>query len=147
MIDINFIDKNSLVRANIGDATGEFVSEETITTALLSVDNNVNKASVLVMEAMLTWFSTLAEKEIVDEVEVTYGNLYNKYKVVLDNFKSKVYAKNRIPILIGGVSLEEKNRINEDLDTVSPFDYSDWDRLVNRTKLFSEDENPNYGQY
>jgi len=147
VIDINFIDKNSLVRANIGDATGEFVSEETITTALLSVDNNVNKASVLVMEAMLTWFSTLAEKEIVDEVEVTYGNLYNKYKVVLDNFKSKVYAKNRIPILIGGVSLEEKNRINEDLDTVSPFDYSDWDRLVNRTKLFSEDENPNYGQY
>lgn len=135
------------MRANIGDATGEFVSEETITTALLSVDNNVNKASVLVMEAMLTWFSTLAEKEIVDEVEVTYGNLYNKYKVVLDNFKSKVYAKNRIPILIGGVSLEEKNRINEDLDTVSPFDYSDWDRLVNRTKLFSEDENPNYGQY
>lgn len=139
MIDLDFNDDIDLVRANIGDPDSDYVSDATIVSALLKTNNDVNKSSLLVMEVMLSWFSTLAEKEIVDSLEIDYRGLYNRYKSLLDDFKSKISSKVRIPIIIGGVSLEEKNRVNEDLDSIRPFDLPDWEKLVNRTRLINED--------
>ena len=140
MIDIDYSNTLNLVRANIGDPKSEYVTDGTINSALSQVGNDTDKASILVMETMLTWFATLADSEKVDQVQVDYRNLYEKYKSLLDDFKAKLSAKTRIPIIFGGTSLEEKNRVNDDLDSFRPFDLPDWERLVNRTRLDYEDE-------
>ena len=138
MININYNDPTSIVRSNIGDPNIRFVSDDTITSALVVKDGNIDKASILIMETMLTHFSVQADESRTDDVEYRARKLYERFKSRLDEFKNEKASTLRIPILIGGTSLEEKNRVASDSDTFSPHFLDDWRTIQEQEHLIED---------
>lgn len=138
MIDIDLNNPIDEVRANIGDTSSEFVTNVTIQSALDKFSGDVNKASVLVMGWMLTAFSTLADREREGQVEVYYTNLFERYKQRLDDLKKSFGYKKAVPIYIGGVSLKEKNKNVESLDSLSMYELPDWHSIQIGNKTLVE---------
>ena len=140
MINLDFSNNEHLVRSNVGDPDETYVSAATINSALYVSDDNVVKASILVMETMLSWFATIADESRTGQVEYKYKKLYERYKSRLQDFKSENAASSTIGIIIGGTSLAERNRVETDADSFSPYDLDDWRRLVSRTELDYEEK-------
>jgi hypothetical protein len=138
MININYNDPTSIVRSNIGDPNIRFVSDDTITSALVVKEGDVDKASILIMETMLNHFSVQADESRTDEVEYRATKLYERFKSRLEEFKSEKAATIRIPILIGGTSLEERNRVVSDVDTFSPHFLDDWRTIQEQERLVED---------
>lgn len=137
MIEINYEDPTDVIRSNIGDPNTRFVSDSTIVSALNSCDNNIAKASILIMETMLTFFSVQADESRTDEVEYKFTKLYERYTLRLKEFKS-VNSVKGIPIFIGGTSLQEKNRVANDSDTFSAHFLDDWRTLQEQQRLVED---------
>lgn len=138
MIDINYSDPTSVVRSNIGDPNTRFVSDTTITSALAKYDGNINKASILIMETMLSHFSVQADESRTDEVEYKYTKLYERFKSRLDEFKSETASTKRVPIIIGGTSLSERNAVAEDIDTFLPIFQDQWNDIQYQRQIVEE---------
>lgn len=138
MIDIDYSDAVSVVRSNIGDPNGRFVTDATIGSALSKWDGDINKASILLMETMLAYFSVQAEESKTDEVEYKYTNLYERYKSRLSEFKNETASTKQIPILIGGTSLKGRNAVANDVDTFLPTFQDQWDDIQFQRKLKEE---------
>jgi hypothetical protein len=142
MIDIDLSNPIDIVRANIGDIDREWVSDGTINGALVAYTNNVYSTSIALMNMLCTYFSTLADREKVGEVEEYYTKLFERYKQRLEDFKSgsggiAPTAKAFMPIWIGGTSKSEKQRINELEDGFSMYDMADYhNRMVGNKSLF-----------
>jgi len=131
MIDVDFQNPHDQVRLNIGDPSTEFVSDNSINSALVAFNNNVYNASVALMEAMLTRFSTLADREREGQVEIYYTKLYERYSERLKDFKSgsaSITPSNKafMPIIIGGVSRSQKDAIRQSEDAFSMYDLAHW---------------------
>lgn len=140
MIDINYDDSTSVVRSNIGDPKARFVTDSTILSALSKYDGDEIKASILIMETMLKWFSTQADESKTDQVEYKYTKLYERYKAQLQEFKSEKASSSKIPIIIGGTILSQKNAVAEDVDVFLPYMLDDWQKLQSHRRLIDEDE-------
>ncbi|QDP64754.1 MAG: hypothetical protein GOVbin2917_69 [Prokaryotic dsDNA virus sp.] len=138
MIDINYSDPTSVVRSNIGDPNTRFVSDNTITSALVKYDGDINKASVLIMETMLSHFSVQADESKTDEVEYKYTKLYERFKARLTEFKNETASVKQVPIIIGGTRLSEKNAVANDVDTFLPIFQDQWNDLQYQRKLVEE---------
>lgn len=139
MLNIDYNDAESIVRSNIGDPTGIYVSNETIDSALTKYNGDVVKASILIMETMLTWFSTQADMSKTDEVEYRYLKLFERYKSRLQEFKSENASIKRVPILIGGTSLSDKNNVHNDSDSFTSYDMDAWQTVVQKNRLEEDD--------
>lgn len=131
MIDLDFSSPFDQVRLNVGDPNGDFASDSTISSALVAFNNNVYNASIAVMEAMLSMFSTYADREREGQVEVYYTKLYERYKDRLDAFKAgdvtiTPSTKAFMPIIIGGVSRSQKEAIRAVDDNFSMYDLANW---------------------
>lgn len=140
MIDINYSDPTSVVRSNIGDPNTRFVSDTTITSALAKYDGDINKASILIMETMLSHFSVQADESKTDEVEFKFTKLYERFKARLTEFKNENASLSRIPIIIGGTSLKEKNEVINDVDAFLPLFQDQWNDIQYQQKLVEERE-------
>lgn len=140
MIDIDLQDPLGIVRANVGDANSEFVSDGTINSALATVDGDVNKASLIIMDMMLTAFSTLAEREREGQVEVYYTRLYERYKDRYSSLKRELGFKKAVPIFIGGTNYTDKKKIMETKDAFSLYQLPDWHNLQLSNKTVVEKE-------
>lgn len=140
MININYNDPTDIVRSNIGDPNTRFVADDTITSALVKYDGDTNKASILIMETMLSHFSVQADESKTDEVEYKYTTLYRKYKSRLDEFKSETASTKQVPILFGGVSLSQKNTVANDVDAFLPHFLDDWRTLQEQQRLVEDEE-------
>ena len=140
MIDINFSNPIGQIRAIIGDPTTEFITDTTITSALALNGNNQPKTCIFLMEMMLTAFSTLADREREGMVEVYYTNLFERYKIRLDDLKRSSGYKKAVPIYIGGTSLEVKNKNVESLDSFSQYQLPDWHNIQLGNKTLVEQE-------
>lgn len=131
MIDLDFSSPLDQVRLNIGDPDASWVSDNTINSALVAFNNNVNSSSVAVMEALVTYFATLADREREAQVEVYYTKLYERYKNRLDEFKSgdaTTIPSNKafMPIIIGGVSRSQKEAVRNLDDGFTMYDLAHW---------------------
>lgn len=147
MIDIDFSKPVDEVRANIGDPLAEFVTDGTITSALTKYKNDVNKTSIAVMQVMLAYFATQADRERTDQEEVYFTNLYERYKDLYKDLKKRVGQKVAAGIIIGGVSLTKKNEVICDPDIVQSYNFTDWHDIniqsdINR--LYEETINRSY---
>lgn len=139
MIDIDFNDDIGYIRATIGDTQEEFVTDGAIISALAKF-GSADKASLALMEMLVSAFSTYADREREGQVEIYYTNLYNNYKKRFDDFKKSFYAKKGIPIIIGGVSLSKRSSYLDDPDIFNAYDMSQWHELMlNRYSNLYED--------
>lgn len=138
LIDLDFNCDLAKVRVNIGDPTGQYISDNAVTSALIASDNDVVKASILCMTALKNHFSTLADKEKVGEVEVEYKRLYERYKQLLDDFVRANTSRYSAGIYIGGTSLSERNRVLEDEDVFTGFDQADWTDIMQSRRVLKE---------
>lgn len=138
MIDINYNDPTSVVRSNIGDPNSRYVSDNTITSALAKYEGNIDKASVIIMETMLTHFSIQAEESRTDDVWYKFTKLYERFKSRLDEFKNNISSKNGIPLIIGGTRISERNKVVEDTDSFLPHLLDDWRTLQEQVHLIDE---------
>ena len=138
MIDINYNDPTSVVRSNIGDPNKRYVSDNTITSALTKNDGNIDKASILIMETMLTHFSIQADESRTDDVWYKFTKLYERFKSRLDEFKNSNSSKHGIPIIIGGTRISEKNAVVQDIDSFLPHLLDDWRTLQEQVRLVDE---------
>lgn len=136
MIDINYDDDTNIIRANIGDPKKQFVSDDTINSALTKYDGDIIQASILIMETMLAWFSTLADESKTDAVEYKYNTLYNRYKAKLQEFKIENSKSANIPIIFGGTTLSSKNIVADDEDGFNMFMQEDWLTLKLNQSLY-----------
>lgn len=130
MLDIDFALPEDQVRLNIGDVNREWVSDSTIISALTAYNNNVNNTSIALFEMLCTYFATLADREVVGEVQVYYTKLYERYKERLKDFKDTGGAlpstKAFMPYIIGGTSKSKKKEIYANEDAASMYDLADW---------------------
>lgn len=138
MINIDYNDPTDIVRSNIGDPNTRFVTDDTIASALAKCDGNTNKASILIMETMLSHFSVQADESKTDEVEYKYLTLYTKYKSRLEEFKSETASTKQVPILFGGVSISQKNEVANDVDAFLPHFLDDWRTLQEYQELIED---------
>lgn len=122
MIEIDFSTPIGQVRAIIGDPAPDIISDESIQSALDVSDSDVEKAALLIMRMLVRAFATMADREREGQVEVYYTKLYERYKQELKDLEGKLRAKKAIPIIIGGVSLEQRNKVWSDSDTTSVYD-------------------------
>jgi hypothetical protein len=129
-IDLDFNCELAQVRVNIGDPSGEYITDNAISSALVKYNNDVVKASILCMEALKSEFSTRADREKVGEVEIEYKRLYERYKQLLDDFVKANTSRYSAGIYIGGVSLSERNRVYEDEDVFTGYDQQDWTDIM-----------------
>jgi hypothetical protein len=129
-IDLDFNCELAQVRVNIGDPSGEYITDNAISSALVKYNNDVIKASIICMEAIKAHFSTLADREKVGEVEIEYKRLYERYKQLLDDFVKANTSRYSAGIYIGGVSLSERNRVYEDEDVFTGYDQQDWTDIM-----------------
>jgi hypothetical protein len=129
-IDLDFNCELAQVRVNIGDPSGEYITDNAISSALVKYNNDVIKASTLCMEAIKAHFSTLADREKVGEVEIEYKRLYERYKQLLDDFIKANTSRYSAGIYIGGVSLSERNRVIADEDVFTGYDQQDWTDIM-----------------
>ena len=130
MIDLDFTNDIDLVRVNIGDADNQYITDTTIQSALDKYVDKGNKqvvyASWFLMGALYRYFLTLADREEVGDVELEFKNLAERYKLMADEWEQENLYTTRIPILIGGTSLAEKNRVAADLDSFSMYHMQTW---------------------
>lgn len=139
MIDIDFTNNVDLVRAKIGDPLGEHISDATINSALTKYSNDLLLASLACMELMLNAFALLADRERVDQVEVYYTNLFERYKSRFDDLKRERGYKKAIPIIIGGTSLTKKSEIFCDEDMFTSYMQTDWhDIMLDNNHLYEQ---------
>lgn len=143
MIDIDFNCPLDQVRALIGDC-GEpetyWVNDNTIQSALVKTNNNIDTAAIMVMQVLLRKLSLLADREREGQVEVYYTKAYERYKELYDELTQTVAGKSNAGIIIGGVSIEERNEMLNDPDLFTIWDLSDWtDNLLSRRALRYED--------
>lgn len=141
MIDLNFNDPTDLVRSNIGDPNTEYVTDNTITSALVKSDGDVIKATILLMETMLSYFLTQAELERTAQVEYEYKMLYERYKSRLQEFQDKYASKYTAGIIIGGTSIKEVNRVNNDEDSFTIWLNDTYQQLMMSDRLVREYDN------
>lgn len=140
MIDINYENDVDLVRSNIGDPNSEFVTDSTVISALAKMNNDVIKASILVMETMLSWFLTQAEESRTGQVEIRFRKLYERYKSRLQEFQDKNASRFGAGIIFGGVSLEEVNRVNNDSDSFNMWLHDTYTDLAMSQRLILEED-------
>lgn len=140
MIDLDLNDPIGEIRALIGDASGEFVSDTTIISALAKFDGDIVKAALLVMSLMLTGLSLLADREREGQIEVYYTKIFERYKQRYDDLKAQFGRKKAVPIYIGGTSLKVKNTVVEDLDNFSLYQMPDWNSIQMGNKTLVEQE-------
>lgn len=140
MIDIDLTEPIGEIRANIGDPQEEFVTNATLISALAKCEGNILNASIIVMQMMLTAFSTLADRERAGQVEIYYTQLYERYKKQFDDLKKKLGYKKAVPIYIGGTSLKAKNTAVESLDAFSMYQLPDWHDIQLGNKTLVEQE-------
>ena len=131
MIDLNFATPVDQVRLNVGDPDIQWVTDNTINSALNAFNNNVFNASVAIMQAMLSMFATKADREVEGQLQIYYSKLYERYKDRLDVFKAgdaTIAPSNKsfMPIIIGGVSRREKQTIRANTDNFSMYDLANW---------------------
>lgn len=122
MIEIDFSTPIGQVRAIIGDPSPDIISDNSIQSALDVNNDDVGKASIMIMQMLVRAFSTMADREREGQVEVYYTKLYERYKQELKDLERKLGAKKGIPVIIGGVSLEERNKVYSDVDTTNVYD-------------------------
>lgn len=130
MINIDFSTPTGQVRAIIGDPEPDIVSDTSITSALSVSGNNVDKAALLIMRMLVRAFSTMADREREGMVEVYYTKLYERYKAELKEMERKQGSKFGIPVIIGGTSLEERNKVISDPDVINVYDIPAWDDIM-----------------
>ena len=140
MIDLDLNDPIGEIRALIGDASGEFVSDTTIISALAKFDGDIAKTALLVMSLMLTGLSLLADREREGQIEVYYTKMFERYKQRYDDLKAQFGRKKAVPIYIGGTSLKVKNTVVEDLDNFSLYQMPDWNSIQMGNKTLVEQE-------
>jgi len=140
MIDLDLNDPIGEIRALIGDASGEFVSDTTIISALAKFDGDIAKTALLVMSLMLTGLSLLADREREGQIEVYYTKMFERYKQRYDDLKAQFGRKKAVPIYIGGTSLKVKNTVVEDLDNFSLYQMPDWSSIQMGNKTLVEQE-------
>jgi hypothetical protein len=130
MIDIDFSTPIGQVRAKIGDPTLDIITDNTITSALDVSGNDVDKASLLLMRMVVRAFATMADREREGQVEVYYTTLYERYKQELKEMERNMGAKYGIPVIIGGTSLEQRNKVIGNPDTINVYDIPAWDEIM-----------------
>lgn len=140
MIDLDFTDNVDIVRTNVGDPEGIYVSNQSIQSALVKSNDDVIKATILVMEAMLSFFLTQADKTRTGQVEYEYKKLYERYKSRLQEFQDKYASKYTSGIIIGGTSLKEINRVNSDSDRFTMWDFDSYSTLMHSEEVVREDD-------
>lgn len=140
MIDIDFTNPVHLVRSNIGDPLSEYVTDTTIASALVQTNNDVIKASILLMETMLSYFLTQAELERTAQVEYEYKKLYERYKSRLQDFESKNASRYTAGIILGGVSLSEVNRVNSDEDSFNIWLQDTYNSIMSADRLVRDND-------
>lgn len=138
MIDINYNDPTDVVRSNIGDPNTEYVTDTTITSALVKCDGDEIKASILLMETLLSYFLTQAELERTAQVEYEYKKIYERYKSRLQDFQNKHYSKYTTGIIIGGTSLNEVNRVNSNDDSFTMWINDTYQELMMEDRVVRE---------
>ena len=142
MLDIDFANPLDQVRLNVGDIDREWLSDNTINSALVAYNNNVNSSSIALFEALCTYFATLADREVVGEVQVYYTKLYERYKERLADFKDTgggvvPTSKAFMPIIIGGVSRSQKESVLSNSDAFSMYELADWHmRRLNNNSIY-----------
>lgn len=145
LIDINFSNPLHLIRAAVGDPASEFVSDNTILSAYTTSNNDIDLASLKVVNLMCNAFATLADREREGGVEVYYTKLYERYTKLKDDMKKKVgYKSPTAGIIIGGVSLAEKNAVWEDVDAFTSYHMAQWhEYMLEENRLYNNlVENP-----
>ena len=130
MIDIDFSTPIGQVRAKIGDPTLDIVTDNSINSALTASNNDIDKASLLLMRMIVRAFATMADREREGQVEVYYTKLYERYKQELKELERNVGSKYGIPVYIGGTSLEERNVNLSDPDLINVYDIPAWDQIM-----------------
>ena len=130
MIDIDFSTPIGQVRARIGDPTLDIITDNSITSALTASNNDIDKASLLLMRMIVRAFATMADREREGQVEVYYTKLYERYKLELKELERSVGSKYGIPVYIGGTSLEERNANICDPDLINVYDIPAWDQIM-----------------
>lgn len=152
MINLDFNNPVAQVRLNIGDPNGELITDSSLQSALNKVNNNVFTASVIVMEAMKSMFSTFADREREGGVEVYYTKLFERYSKLLEDFKrngSDLSPANRpvVPIIIGGTSVKTRVEVVNNLDSFSYRNLPNWNDAMDETAntVYSEWEKLNNG--
>ena len=130
MIDIDFSTPIGQVRAKIGDPTLDIVTDNSITSALAASNNDIDKASLLLMRMIVRAFATMADREREGQVEIYYTKLYERYKQELKELERSVGSKYGIPVYIGGTSLEERNVNLNDPDLFTVYDIPAWDQIM-----------------
>lgn len=138
MIDIDFSNDIDIVRASIGDPESVFITDASIQSSLDLNNGDTVKATIQVMEAMLSYFLTQAELERTAQVEYEYKKLYERYKSRLQEFQDKYGAKSVVPILFGGTSLAEINRVNGDQDTFTMWLNDTYEQLMLSDRVLRE---------
>ena len=138
MIDLDFTNPVHQVRATIGDPDSEFVSDSTILSALSVYNSVVLTASLALMELLCTKFATLAEKEIIGELQVHYTKQFERYRQRIQDVKDgsagsvTPTSKAFLPIVIVGTSKAEKYARVTD-DSFSMYEQADWhERMLER---------------
>lgn len=140
MIDLNFSDPVDIVRANIGDPNGEFITDNSILSSLSLNNDDVVKSTIQVMEAMLSYFLTQAELERTAMVEYEYKKLYERYKSRLQEFQDKYASKYTSGIIIGGVSIKEVNEVNSNDDNFTVWLNDTYQDLMMSDRLVRQDD-------
>jgi hypothetical protein len=130
MIDIDFSTPIGQVRAKIGDPTIDIITDNSITSALTASNDDIDKASLLLMRMIVRAFATMADREREGQVEIYYTKLYERYKLELKELERSVGSKYGIPVYIGGTSLEDRNANLNDTDLFNVYDIDAWNDLM-----------------
>ena len=130
MIDIDFSTPIGQVRAKIGDPTLDIITDNSINSALTASNDDIDKASLLLMRMIVRAFATMADREREGQVEIYYTKLYERYKQELKELERSVGSKYGIPVYIGGTSLEERNVNLNDPDLINVYDIPAWDQIM-----------------
>lgn len=139
MIDIDFTNPVDQIRVAVGDPSSEFVTDQTILSAYTTSNSDVDIAALKVVTLMWNAFATLADREREGGVEVYYTNLFERYTKIKDELKKKVsYKSGTAGIIIGGVSLSEKNKVWADVDTFTAYHMSQWhEYMLEENRLYN----------
>lgn len=144
LIDIDFNNPLDQVRAMVGDPRSEFITDNAINSALVKTNNDVIKASLLVMDLMVNTLALLADREREGQVEVYYTKAFERYSKLYDNLKKESRFKLSAGIYINGTSKSAKEAVRDKSDNFSMYHLADWhnSNLSNKSlyELLIEDQ-------
>ena len=105
------------VRLIIGDAKeeAELVSDEIIQYALSLNSNSVKPAAIQVLDWVLANLASLVTHS-VGEVYIDTRKLYDQVKDLRDRLIRNPSFMGGLPIIVGGTSKKEEQRVNTDSD-------------------------------